>query len=130
MTWVGGKPAGGSGQPPIRVTRDLVHSGYNLLHRRPASDTQSIIDADCNGAALCSTWSTPQQAADWAVRVLGETEIATCDDCETLRASAGTGLTPLIQETYHTSTCRRYRVCWMARSRSPPTAWPPRRVRC
>ena len=101
VTWVGGQQAGGSGQPPIRVTRDLVHSGYNLLHSRRATDTQSILDADCNGAALCSTWSTPQQAADWAVRVLGETEIATCDDCETLHARAGTGLTPLIQETYH-----------------------------
>lgn len=101
VTWVGGQQAGGSGQPPIRVTRDLVHSGYNLLHRRPATDTQGMLDVDCNGAALCSTWNSPQQAADWAVRVLGETEIATCDDCETLRASAGTGLTPLIQETYH-----------------------------
>src|SRR5690606_33372918 len=89
-----------SGQPPIRVTRDLVHSGYNLLHRRPATDTQSMLDVDCNGAALCSSWNSPQQAADWAVRVLGETEIATCDGCETRRASAGTGLTPLIQETY------------------------------
>lgn len=100
VTWVGGQQAGGSGQPPIRVTRDLVQAGYNLLHSRPATDTQAVLDADCLGGALCSAWSTPQQAADWAVRVLGETEIATCDDCETLHSSAGTGLTPLIQETY------------------------------
>ena len=38
--------------------------------------------------------------SEWAVRVLGETEVATCDTCETLRATAGSGLTPLIQETY------------------------------
>jgi integrating conjugative element protein (TIGR03755 family) len=100
VSWVGGQSAGGSGQPPIRVTRDVVSSGYNLLHSRPATDTQVISVPDCNGAALCSTWSTPQQAAAWAVRVLGETEVATCDDCETLRATAGSGLTPLIQETY------------------------------
>ncbi|MNL23085.1 hypothetical protein D3C87_1444540 [compost metagenome] len=32
--------------------------------------------------------------------MLGETEVATCDDCETLLVTAGTGLSPLIQETY------------------------------
>lgn len=32
--------------------------------------------------------------------MLGESEVATCDSCETLRATAGSGLTPLIQEAY------------------------------
>lgn len=100
VPWIGGRQAGGTGQPVIRATADVVRSGYNLLHGRAAEDDSPISAASCNDTAICRTWSTPQAAVDWAVRVLGETEVATCDDCETLRTTAGAGLTPLIQETY------------------------------
>lgn len=100
VTWIGGNKAGGSGQEPIRVTSDVVRSGYNLLHGRVVTDNAAIVGSDCDDTALCRTWSTPQAAAEWAVRVLGETEIATCDDCETRRTTAGVGLTPLIQEAF------------------------------
>src|SRR5690606_4909525 len=82
------------------ATADVVRAGYNLLHGRAADDDAPINAASCNDTAICRTWSTPQAATEWAVRVLGETEVATCDDCETLRTTAGAGLTPLIQETY------------------------------
>ncbi|QHB28877.1 integrating conjugative element protein [Pseudomonas monteilii] len=99
VSWVGGQKAGGNGQAPIRVTSDVVKAGYNLLHNRSVEDT-SAIGSSCQNGAICQAWSRPDEAAEWATRVLGETEVETCDDCETLRVSAGAGLTPLIQETY------------------------------
>ncbi|POF88758.1 integrating conjugative element protein [Pseudomonas putida] len=99
VSWVGGQKAGGNGQAPIRVTSDVVKAGYNLLHNRSVEDT-SAIGSSCQNGAICQAWSSPDEAAEWATRVLGETEVETCDDCETLRVSAGAGLTPLIQETY------------------------------
>ena len=100
VSWVGGQKAGGDGQVPIRVTSDLVRAGYNLLHNRSVDDHAAIDDSGCQGGAICRAWASPQEASEWAVRVLGETEVTTCDSCETLRATAGSGLTPLIQETY------------------------------
>ncbi|UII69690.1 integrating conjugative element protein [Pseudomonas sp. HN11] len=100
VPWVGGSKAGGSGQAPIRVTSDVVRAGYNLMHNRSVDDSSSISSSDCLGGAICQIWTSPQEESDWAVRVLGESEVATCDNCETLRATAGSGLTPLIQEAY------------------------------
>ncbi|MDR6958417.1 integrating conjugative element protein (TIGR03755 family) [Pseudomonas brassicacearum] len=100
VSWVGGSKAGGNGQTPIRVTSDIVLAGYNLLHNRTVDDSTSISRSDCLGGAICQTWASPQEESEWAVRVLGESEVATCDTCETLRATAGSGLTPLIQEAY------------------------------
>ncbi|WP_431480017.1 integrating conjugative element protein [Pseudomonas simiae] len=100
VSWVGGSKAGGNGQTPIRVTADVVRAGYNLLHNRTVGDSASISSSDCLGGAICQTWTSPQEEAEWAVRVLGESEVATCDTCETLRTTAGSGLTPLIQEAY------------------------------
>lgn len=101
VSWVGGSKAGGSGQTPIRVTTDVVRAGYNLLHNRSVDDSASINRSDCLGGAICQTWTSPQEESEWAVRVLGESEVSTCDTCETLRATAGSGLTPLIQEAYN-----------------------------
>ena len=100
VSWIGGSKAGGNGQTPIRVTADVVRAGYNLLHNRSVEDSTSISSNDCLGGAICQTWTSPQEESEWAIRVLGESEVATCDSCETLRATAGSGLTPLIQETY------------------------------
>ncbi|WP_214509126.1 integrating conjugative element protein [Pseudomonas brassicacearum] len=100
VSWVGGSKAGGNGQTPIRVTSDIVLAGYNLLHNRTVDDSTSISRSDCLGGAICQAWTSPHEESEWAVRVLGETEVATCDTCETLRATAGSGLTPLIQEAY------------------------------
>ena len=99
VSWVGGQKAGGNGQQPIRVTSDVVKAGYNLLHNRAVKDT-SALGSSCQNGAICQAWPSPEEASEWATRVLGETEVETCDDCETLRVTAGTGLSPLIQETY------------------------------
>ncbi|MAC35358.1 integrating conjugative element protein [Parahaliea mediterranea] len=100
VPWVGGGNAGGSGQAPIRVVGDVTRAGYNLLNGRSATDTSSIDSLTCGHRLSCQTWSSPEAAATWATRVLGEQEQRTCDSCTKTRTTPGVGLTPLIQEEF------------------------------
>ncbi|HAY08380.1 MAG TPA: integrating conjugative element protein [Thauera sp.] len=100
VPWVGGDNAGGAGQPPVRVVGDVTRAGYNLINGRSVTDTSSIPQASCGGNLACQTWSSPGEAAAWAVRVLGEQEQRTCDACTKTITTPGVGLTPLIQEEY------------------------------
>ncbi|MCM2446211.1 integrating conjugative element protein [Rahnella sp. CG8] len=102
VPWVGGNNAGGSGQSAIRVVSDVTKAGYNLLNGRSATDTSSISAESCSTRLTCQTWSSPQAAADWATRVLGEREQQTCENCTKTQTTPGVGLTPLIQEEYET----------------------------
>ncbi|MCC4607860.1 integrating conjugative element protein [Xanthomonas campestris pv. zinniae] len=100
VPWVGGSSAGGSGQAAIKVVGDVTRAGYNLLNGRGVTDTSSINANDCNGRLTCQTWTSPQAAATWATRVLGEREQRTCQACNKTATTPGVGLTPLIQEEY------------------------------
>ncbi|HRP35838.1 MAG TPA: integrating conjugative element protein [Gammaproteobacteria bacterium] len=100
VPWVGGDNAGGAGQPPVRLVGDVTRAGYNLINGRSVTDTSSIPQASCGGNLACLTWSSPDAAAAWAVRVLGEQEQRTCDACTKTVTTPGVGLTPLIQEEY------------------------------
>ncbi|QVX42029.1 integrating conjugative element protein (plasmid) [Ralstonia solanacearum] len=100
VPWVGGGNAGGSGQRSIKVVSDVTRAGYNLLNGRSATETSSIDTGACGDRLTCRTWSSPQAAADWATRVLGEREQQTCDSCTKTQTTPGVGLTPLIQEEY------------------------------
>ena len=100
VSWVGGAKAGGRGQTPIKVVSDVTRAGYNLLNGRGVTDTSPIPPASCGGRLSCQNWSSPQAAADWANRVLGEQVQRTCDGCNKTDSTAGTGLTPLIQDEY------------------------------
>ncbi|MER2551830.1 MAG: integrating conjugative element protein [Thauera sp.] len=100
VPWVGGDNAGGAGQPPVRVVGDVTRAGYNLINGRSITDTSSIPQASCNGNLACQAWNSPDDAATWAVRVLGEQEQRTCDACTKTVTTPGVGLTPLIQEAY------------------------------
>jgi len=100
VPWVDGNKAGGKGQPPIKLTESVVTAGYNALHQRSATDTRKVNAPDCKGGGLCTTWSSPKEAADWAKRVLGEKQIQTCKNCEPIKTTAGVGLTPLVAEEY------------------------------
>ncbi|MCE4352126.1 integrating conjugative element protein, partial [Xanthomonas hortorum pv. cynarae] len=73
VPWVGGSNAGGAGQPAIRVVGDVTRAGYNLVNGRSVTDTSSIAQASC-ASLSCQTWTSPQQAVEWATRVLGEKE--------------------------------------------------------
>lgn len=102
VPWVGGNNAGGVGQPSIKVVGDVTRAGYNLVNGRSITDTTSIDPSACINSLTCQTWSSPDAAAAWAVRVLGEQEQRTCDGCTTTQTTPGVGLTPLIQEAYAT----------------------------
>ncbi|MDX9875295.1 MAG: integrating conjugative element protein [Spongiibacteraceae bacterium] len=101
VPWVGGTNAGGAGQPSIKVVSDVTRAGYNLVNGRGATDTSVITPMSCNSLA-CHTWASPQEAVEWATRVLGEREQRTCDACIKTETVPGVGLTPLIQEEYDT----------------------------
>lgn len=101
VPWVGGSNSGGAGQPPIKVVSDVTRAGYNLVNGRSVTDTSSIAPSNCNSLA-CQTWTSPQEAVEWATRVLGEKEQRTCETCTKTQTVPGVGLTPLIQEEYDT----------------------------
>ena len=100
VPWVGGSKAGGQGQPPIKVISGVTKAGYNLLNGRSATDNSAIGQSSCNSGMLCGTWKSPDDAAQFANRVLGEVEQQTCETCTKSTTTAGVGLTPLIQEEY------------------------------
>ena len=100
VPWVGGNAAGGVGQPSIKVIGDVTRAGYNLVNGRAVTAAAAIDPAACNNSLTCQTWPSPDAAAAWAVRVLGENEQRTCDDCTKTQTTPGVGLTPLIQEEY------------------------------
>lgn len=100
VPWVGGSNAGGAGQHPVRVIGDITRAGYNLLNDRDVADTTSIDPTLCGSSLTCQTWASPEAAAAWAVRVLGEQEQRTCEACTKTTTISGVGLTPLIQEEY------------------------------
>lgn len=102
VPWIGGNNAGGSAQTPISVVGDVARAGYNMLTGRAVTETSSIDPTTCNNSLVCQTWASPDAAAAWATRVLGETQVQTCDGCNTTQTTPGVGLTPLIQETYVT----------------------------
>ena len=102
VPWVGGGNAGGSGQGSIKVVGDVTRAGYNLLNGRSVTDTSSIPRASCGNRLTCQTWSSPDAAAAFATRVLGEREQRTCESCTKTQTTPGVGLTPVIQEEYET----------------------------
>ena len=100
VPWIGGTNAGGAGQQPIHVIGDVVRAGYNLLNGRSVTDTTSINASACSNQLSCEAWSSPDDAAAWAVRVLGDEQEQTCTDCTKTTTTPGVGLTPLVQQTY------------------------------
>ena len=102
VPWVGGSNAGGSGQNSIKTVSDVTRAGYNLLNGRSVTDTSSIDTNACANSLTCQNWNSPQAAADWATRVLGEREQRTCETCTKTQSTPGVGLSPLIQQEYTT----------------------------
>lgn len=97
--WVGGQRKGGQNQDPINVVSDVAKGGFNLLNKRNVLDSSPV--SNCEGN-LCQTWDTPQAAADFLTKIIGEQSISTCkEDCGTKTSSkAGVGLSPEIEEEH------------------------------
>lgn len=98
VTWIDGEKRGGKGQKAIRVERDTVRAGYNLLARRNANDT-STLNSDDAAPAYATYWKSPQDAENWIVGIVGETDIRTCQNCERTETKAGRGVYAYLEES-------------------------------
>ena len=90
VPWVGGQ-AGGSGQPVLAFTGDIVQAGYNLHMNRPITDTSPIPSSSTT--RLSELWGTPTDAREWTIDVVGENIVTTCDTCRK-DSIPGSGLLP------------------------------------
>ncbi len=89
-TWIGGKKAGGTGQPPIEPVRDVTEAGWNTALNRNPDDSSPYTGPDVR---LVELFSTPASAGAYAVDVLGDMRAPVCDTC-TSQAVPGHGLLP------------------------------------
>jgi len=79
VTWIGNKAAGGFAQVSIRPVNDTVLAGYNLTMMQPVTSSNTA-DYSTGAAPLGKLFPRPQDAADFAVTVLGDQMISTCDE--------------------------------------------------
>jgi len=92
VPWSCGELRGGAGQVPVAVTADTVIAGYNVLLNREPCDLNAAPTGGADESRLATQWATPTQAAAFAVDVLGDTAIQTCQGCEKLRGTPAKGL--------------------------------------
>lgn len=82
LPWVGGRNAGGKATAPIRLIEDATVAGYNRILSRPPDDRSRYRPGPAGTMpAMVSVWERPDDMAEWANKVLGETEIRICDTC-------------------------------------------------
>ncbi len=100
VPWIGGQ-AGGTGQPVLEFTGDIVEAGYNINMNRPVTDTSPVPAAA--STRLSEIWTSPLEARDWTVDVVGENIVTTCDTCRK-DSIPGTGLLPKLYQESATVT--------------------------
>ena len=93
LPWIGGT-AGGQGQDPIALTKDITSAGFNVQMNR-APNTQGSVTSDPD-QRLTLVWNDPREAADWLVDVVGEHKVSTCEGCEK-STIPGSGLGPVLE---------------------------------
>ena len=112
VPWIGGQ-AGGSGQPVLKFTGDIVQAGYNLNMNRAITDTTAV----ASSSRLSEIWSTPTEARNWTVDVVGENIVTTCDTCRK-DSVPGTGLLPKLHQE---STLVTSEIQNLVSGATPPT---------
>jgi len=100
VPWIGGQ-AGGTGQPVLEFTGDIVEAGYNINMNRAVTDTSPVPAA--SATRLSEIWGSPAEARDWTVDVVGENIVTTCDTCRK-DSIPGTGLLPKLYQESSTVT--------------------------
>lgn len=94
----GGKHAGGFNQDAIYMTKDIVIAGVNAMIGR--EDFASNIEIPTTDG-ISAFFKTPEDAADWAVKALGENKVYVYTDAgQQSSATPGQGLLPLVQNEY------------------------------
>lgn len=114
VPWIGGQ-AGGTGQPVLRFTGDIVEAGYNITMNRPVTATTPVPAA--SATRLSEVWPTPAAARDWVVDVVGENIVTTCDTCRK-DSIPGTGLLP---QLYRESAVVTTELANLVSGATPPT---------
>lgn len=104
LPWIGHEKgnAGGKFQRPIKVINDVVIAGYNILLERKPLDS---LDKPTTNIPMTQNWSTPTDAANWAVKVLGDIQVSTSENKQNHDAKAGLGLSALLQSCANANTC-------------------------
>jgi integrating conjugative element protein (TIGR03755 family) len=114
VTWIGGIKKGGFAQGPIEVVHDIVQAGYNVtMNQAPGASPTTVFPSTGPGATrLTQAFASPATAADWAVAVIGDKLIATCDEvgCPAKGSSPGTGLLPKFEAEKPTAQAQLQRV--------------------
>lgn len=114
LPWIGGQ-AGGESQDPIALTGDIAKAGFNVeLNRSPSTRGPVSYDAS---RRITQVWNSPEDAANWAVEVVGEHEVTTCEDCSK-SSTPGHGLGPVL-ETEETNVSNELNT--IVNSSSPPS---------
>ena len=114
VPWIGGQ-AGGSGQPVLEFTGDIVQAGYNITMNRPVTDPSPVPAAA--STRLSEIWPTPVDARDWTIEVVGENIVTTCDTCRK-DSVPGTGLLPKL---YQASAAVTLDIQNLVSGATPPT---------
>ena len=102
--------SGGRLQKPIKVINDVVIAGYNVS-LSPSRSLDNLAAPGANAAKsshFVSYWPKPDDAAQWAVMVLGDIQISHKKDATSHDAKAGVGLSTLLQscpKTASSKTC-------------------------
>lgn len=107
LPWIGseGGNSGGKYQKPIKVINDVVIAGYNILLNRTPLNNETKPEAK---TPMTQNWKTPVDAANWAVKVLGDIHVSASDDKNDKTkhdAKAGIGLSALLQSCDSSNTC-------------------------
>lgn len=104
LPWIGHDKgnAGGKFQRPIKVINDVVIAGYNILLERKPLDS---LEKPSTKIPMVQSWPTPTDAANWAVKVLGDIQVSSSENKQNHDAKAGIGLSALLQSCANANTC-------------------------
>jgi integrating conjugative element protein (TIGR03755 family) len=76
VTWLCGEARGGEGQEPVRVVYDVTRAGWNVLMNRE-SCAEGATSGGEDTPRIAEIWPSPEEAAEWTVRVLGDQVVRT-----------------------------------------------------
>lgn len=101
-TWIGGVPAGGAGQEPIRPVTDTARAGFAGLQGQDAATVAGGATLACTDPAerLCAVFADSDAAAAFVRGVVGDVAVTTCSEsasgCAPVAAEPGEGLRPAL----------------------------------